>query len=94
MNPNEVINVLSKKILTDPESIVVDLKKSQGSWVVDARTGRQYLDCFSQFASQTLGWNHPKMISQKERLLDSALHKVANSDMYTTYYADFVQKFG
>jgi L-lysine 6-transaminase len=94
MNPNEVINVLSKKILTDSESIVVDLKKSQGSWVVDARTGRQYLDCFSQFASQPLGWNHPKMISQKERLLDSALHKVANSDMYTTYYADFVQKFG
>jgi L-lysine 6-transaminase len=93
-NANEVISTLKNKILADPEAIVVDLKKSQGSWVVDARTGKQYLDCFSQFASQPLGWNNPKMLCQKERLLDSALHKVANSDMYTTYYADFVKKFG
>ena len=92
-SPDEVLQILQTKIITDPESIVVDLKKSQGSWVVDARTGKQYLDCFSQFASQALGWNHPKMICQKERLLDAALHKVANSDMYTTYYADFVKKF-
>ena len=92
-SPDEVLQILQTKIITDPESIVVDLKKSQGSWVVDVRTGKQYLDCFSQFASQALGWNHPKMICQKERLLDAALHKVANSDMYTTYYADFVKKF-
>ena len=94
VSPSEVLNILKTKILIDPESIVVDLKKSQGSWVVDARTGKQYLDCFSQFASQPLGWNHPKMLCQKERLLDAALHKVANSDMYTTHYAEFVKKFG
>lgn len=90
---NEVLDILKTKIITDPESIVIDLKKSQGSWIVDARTGKQYLDCFSQFASQALGWNHPKMLCQKERLMDAALHKVANSDMYTSYYADFVKKF-
>ncbi len=93
VKPDDVIQVLSSRIITDPQSIVVDLKKSQGSWVVDQRDGKRYLDCFSQFASQPLGWNHPKMILQKERLLDSAIHKVANSDMYTTDYANFVKKF-
>jgi len=93
MNPNNVLSTIKSKLLIDDDSIVVDLKRSQGSWVVDARTGRQYLDCFSQFASQPLGWNYPKLICQKERLLSAALHKVANSDMLTSEYADFVSKF-
>jgi L-lysine 6-transaminase len=93
MNPNKVLSTIKSKILIDDDSIVVDLKRSQGSWVVDARTGRQYLDCFSQFASQPLGWNYPKLVCQKERLLNAALHKVANSDMLTSEYADFVSKF-
>jgi L-lysine 6-transaminase len=93
INANEVIDVLGSKLLVDKNAIVVDLEKSQGSWVVDKRSGKQYLDCFSQFASQALGWNHPKMISQKERLVDVAINRVANSDMYTTQFAEFVQKF-
>lgn len=92
-DPDDVIDVLGSRLLIDKNAIVVDLKRSQGSWVVDERTGRQYLDCFSQFASQALGWNHPKMTSQKERLADAAVNKVANSDMYTTQFADFVNKF-
>jgi len=92
-DPNDVISVLGSKLLVDKNSIVVDLKRSQGSWVVDERNGKQYLDCFSQFASQALGWNHPKMTSQKDRLADAAVNKVANSDMYTTQFADFVKKF-
>jgi L-lysine 6-transaminase len=92
-DPNDVIAVLGSKLLLDKNAIVVDLKRSQGSWVVDERTGRQRLDCFSQFASQALGWNHPKMISQRERLAEAAVNKVANSDMYTTQFADFVSKF-
>lgn len=92
-NPDDVIKVLGSRLLIDKNAIVVDLKRSQGSWVVDERTGKQYLDCFSQFASQALGWNHPKMVSQKDRLAEVAVNKVANSDMYTTYFADFVAKF-
>lgn len=93
ISSNNVIETLGSKILVDKKSIVVDLQKSQGSWLVDQRTGKQYLDCFSQFASQPLGWNHPKMVSQKDRLLDVVINKVANSDMYTTQYAEFVSKF-
>lgn len=92
-SPNDVIAVLESRLLTEKNAIVVDLEKSFSSWVVDQRTGRRYLDCFSQFASQALGWNHPKMISQKDRLAAVAINRTANSDMYTTQMADFVSKF-
>ena len=77
-DPISVIEVLGSKLLIDKNAIVVDLEKSQGSWVVDHRSGKRYLDCFSQFASQALGWNHPKMVAQKERLANAAINKVAN----------------
>lgn len=93
INANNVIDVLGSKLLIDKNAIIVDLEKSQGSWIVDKRNGKQYLDCFSQFASQALGWNHPKMISQKERIAGVAINRVANSDMYTTQFAEFVDKF-
>lgn len=93
VKPNEVIDILNKRTITYPDSIVIDLEKSQGSWVVDKRNGRQYLDCSSQYASQALGWNNPKMIAQKDRLLKAALHKVANPDNYTVEYAEFVKTF-
>lgn len=92
INAKDVIKVLGSKLLIDKDAIIVDLEKSQGSHLVDKK-GRQYLDCFSQFASQALGWNHPKMLNQKERLLDVSINKVANSDMYTTQFAEFVSKF-
>jgi len=50
-NPR-IIEKLSKYILTDGFHVVVDVKKSKGSWLVDAETGNKYLDCYSQFASQ------------------------------------------
>lgn len=82
---------ISKHVLTG-DKFVVDLVRSQGSWVVDD-TGKSYLDCFSQFASQPLGWNHPKMISNRNRLADVALHKLANSDVQSEPYAEFVGEF-
>lgn len=89
---NKVHETLKKHILIDDEAVVIDLEKSEGSWLVDT-SGKTYLDCFSQFASQPLGWNHPKVLAQKDRLLKAAIHKVANSDMYTQEFADFVETF-
>jgi len=73
----------------------VDRAKSKGSWIVDARTGKKYLDCYSQFASQPLGWNHPSLIhkSHDGDFLKSSWHKLANGDMYSTTYAQFVDSF-
>jgi len=89
---NKVHETLKKHILIDDEAVVIDLEKSEGSWLADT-SGKTYLDCFSQFASQPLGWNHPKVLAQKDRLLKAAIHKVANSDMYTQEFADFVETF-
>lgn len=89
----DVINTLNKYILVDGFHLVVDEKKSQGSWIVDAVSGKQYLDFFSQFASQPLGWNHPKLLKRKDELTEVVLHKYANSDLYSEPYAKFVEKF-
>jgi len=60
---------------------------------VDAETGKEYLDCYSQFASQPLGWNHSALQGARDDLGRVAMHKLANSDMYSKEYARFVEKF-
>ncbi len=95
VSPAEVHNVLSRHMLADGYDIVMDLKKSKGSWVFDARRGRNVLDFFTNFASIPVGYNHPKMDTPefRERLADASINKPANSDIYTTYMAEFVETF-
>lgn len=96
VQPGQVHEVLSRHMLADGYDIVMDLRKSQGSWLFDARKGRKMLDFFSNFASNPVGYNHPGMDNSefRERLADAALNKVANSDIYTSQMAEFVQTFG
>ena len=95
VQPAEVHSVLSRHMLADGYDIVMDLKKSKGSWVFDSRSGRYILDFFTNFASCPVGYNHPKMDTPefRERLADVAMNKPANSDIYTTYMAEFVETF-
>lgn len=95
VQPAEVHNVLSRHMLADGYEIVMDLKKSKGSWLFDARRGRNVLDFFTNFASCPIGYNHPKMDNPefRERIADVAVNKPANSDIYTTYMAEFVETF-
>ena len=57
VSPAEVHEVLSRHILTDGMKLVVDLDRSAGSWLVDARDGQRYLDFYTFFASAPLGLN-------------------------------------
>jgi L-lysine 6-transaminase len=96
VTPGEVRAVLKKHMLADGYEQVLDLEKSHGSWIVDARDGREYCDLFSFYASMPLGMNHPKMVNDevirhRGRL---ALNKPTNSDIYTTTMAEFVETFG
>ena len=93
MSNSRIIESLSKHVLTDGFHIVVDTDKSEGSWIVDVETGNKYLDCYSQFASQALGWNHPALVNAQFRLGKVAMHKLANSDMYSKEYHNFVERF-
>jgi L-lysine 6-transaminase len=91
----DVHTILARHMLVDGFHIVPDLQRSRGSQLVDERDGKGYLDFFSNFASQALGWNHPALADPefRERLLVAATHKPANSDVYTRYFAEFVDTF-
>lgn len=93
--PRQVHDVLAKSILADGYEFVYDLKRSHGSWLVDARDGTEYLDAFSFFASGAIGHNHAALHDPAftERLLTAAIHKPSNSDVYTSYFAEFVETF-
>jgi L-lysine 6-transaminase len=82
-------------MLADGYEIVMDLRKSKGAWVFDSRRGRNVLDFFTNFASCPIGYNHPRLDNPefREKLADVAINKPANSDIYTTYMAEFVETF-
>lgn len=85
---------LSEWILTDGYEFVIDLDRSQGNRFHDARTGRDFLDFFSCFASLAVGWNHPHVVEQEARLGRIAVNNVANSDLYTGEMAWAVDRIG
>jgi len=95
VTPEEVFPVLERWILRDGFNIVIDMEKSQGSWIVDARTGEKWLDFYTFFASAPFGMNHPKLTTDefKEKIFRAAINKVANSDIYTVEMAEFVKTF-
>jgi L-lysine 6-transaminase len=82
-------------MLADGYEIVMDLRKSKGCWVFDARRGRSMLDFFSNFASCPIGYNHPRLDNPefRDRLIEASMNKPANSDIYTTLMAEFVETF-
>jgi len=91
----DVFPILRENILVDGFHLVVDLEKSHGSYMVDALEGKEYLDCYTYFASLPIGHNHPKMRNEEFRsvLMRVASTNPANSDVYTREFAAFVQTF-
>ena len=81
-------------MLADGMSPVIDLEKSHGSWLVDGSNGDEYLDLFSMFASLSVGYNHPYVLENKDRLLASAINKPTNSDIYSLAMAELVETMG
>jgi L-lysine 6-transaminase len=95
LTPNQAMDVLKKHMLVDGFDVLIDFEKSRGNTIVDARTGRTYLDMFSMVASQPLGLNHPRMLDEQfvRRLGRVAVHNTTNSDIYNTDVAEFVDTF-
>jgi L-lysine 6-transaminase len=95
VQPDEVFDVLRRHMLVDGFHLVMDLEKSQGSWIVDARDGRKYLDFYTFFATAPLGHNHPSIRNPdfQKKLGSIAVNKPANSDIYTTAFAEWVETF-
>jgi len=96
VDPNAVFETLGRHMLVDGFHLVMDLEKSHGSWIVDARNGQKYLDFYTFFATTPLGHNHPRLVEPafQARLGSIAVNKPANSDIYTTAFAEWVEAFG
>src|ERR1051325_10683362 len=90
-----VVSELEKHILVDGFRIVIDLKKSRGSYLVDEVTGRELLDFYGFYGSLPVGYNHPSFDRTQVAadLLEAARTKVANADVYSRPYATFVKTF-
>ena len=92
----DVHDVLSRHLLADGFEMVLDLEASTGATLVDARDGTPYLDLFTFFASSALGMNHPALAADgtfRADLLQAALNKPSNSDVYSVPMARFVDTF-
>lgn len=96
IRPAEVFDSLRRHLLVDGMPLVLDLKRSRGTTLVDEATGDEYLDMFTFFASNALGMNHPGLTDDEEfkaELLEAAMNKPSNSDIYTVAMARFVDTF-
>ncbi len=95
VSPTEVHSTLARRMLVDGFDLVVDLKRSQGSYLYDSRFNKRYLDFFTFFASGSVGVNHPKIANPEfmEKLAYVAVNKPSNSDAYTVEMAEFVETF-
>ena len=96
LGPDDVREVLSRSILADGLDFVLDVERSSGSHLVDARTGETYLDMFTFFASSALGMNHPALAGDADfraELAAAAVNKPSNSDVYSVPMARFVETF-
>ena len=95
VTPDKVHQIIAKHMLADGFDFVLDLEKSHGSRIIDAKNGDEYLDFFTFFASSALGMNHPKLTTErvKGELTLASINKPSNSDIYTTQMAEFVDTF-
>src|ERR1700741_1139456 len=96
IGPADVRDVLARSILADGLDFILDIDRSSGSYLVDARTGERYLDMFTFFASSALGMNHPALPDDEDfrtELAQAAVNKPSNSDVYSVPMARFVDTF-
>ena len=89
------LETLEQHVLLDGFRIVLDHEKSRGSYLYNAASESRLIDLYGFFGSMPIGYNHPHFDEpavQKE-LARAASIKVANSDIYSPGYAEFVETF-
>ncbi len=93
VSANAVKDTLSRHLLADGFDFVMDFEKSHGSWIHDRRSGKNFLDMFSMFASMAVGYNHPHIVEKAEWLGKMAINKPTLADVYSQEFADFMETF-
>jgi L-lysine 6-transaminase len=95
MAPSKVLETIEQHVLLDGFKVVVDLDKSRGPYLHNAVTNKRLIDLYGFFGSMPIGFNHPYFDDPavQRDLLRAAKVKVANSDVYSEDYAEFVETF-
>lgn len=95
VRPETVHDILRQHMLVDGYDLVLDLERSHGVRLFDAKGERELLDFFTSFSTVPLGYNHPVFDQPdfKREILGAGANKPANSDLYTVEMAEFVQAF-
>ena len=93
--PSKVLETIEQHVLLDGFKVVVDLDKSRGSYLHNAVSGKRLIDLYGFFGSIPVGFNHPHFDDPavQRDLLRAAKVKIANSDVYSEGYAEFVETF-
>ena len=89
------LETLQQHVLLDGFKIVFDSEKSRGSYLHNAASGSRLIDFYGFFGSLPVGYNHPHFADPavQAELARAASIKVANSDVYSQGYAEFVETF-
>ena len=92
---SSVLKHLEQHVLLDGFKIVIDLERSRGSYLFNAVNDQRLIDLYGFFGSNPIGFNHPHFDREdvKADLGRAAQIKVANSDVYSAAYAEFVETF-
>src|SRR6266478_8104087 len=89
------LEIFEQHVLLDGFRIVLDHEKSRGSYLFNAASNSRLIDLYGFFGSMPVGYNHPHFDDPavQEELARAATIKVANSDIYSEGYAEFVEAF-
>ncbi len=95
IKPEEVQEVLRKRMLVDGFDMTLDLRESKNGYLFDSKRKKRMLDFFTFVASSPLGMNHPKLNDEKfiMEIGKIALNKPSLSDIYPQEQAEFVETF-
>src|SRR3954467_9064209 len=95
MAASKVLHTIEQHVLLDGFKIVVDLDKSRGSYLHNRVDNRRLIDLYGFFGSMPVGFNHPYFDQPdvQRDLLRASKVKIANSDVYSEDYAEFVATF-
>src|SRR5919106_223144 len=95
ITPSKVLETIEQHVLLDGFKVVVDLEKSRGPYLYNAVADRRLIDLYGFFGSMPVGFNHPHFDDPdvQRDLLRAARVKIANSDVYSEGYAEFVETF-
>jgi len=95
LSPSKILETIEQHVLLDGFKVVIDLDRSRGSYLHNAVSDKQLIDFYGFFGSMPVGFNHPHFDDPavQRDLLRAAKVKIANSDVYSEGYAEFVETF-